>query len=58
MKILQNLFSQPQKENEGVDLYEDQLDLRDSKLIPRWFWKNTDLFMVKGIEKNFVKDDK
>ena len=43
MKRLKSLFSQPQKEKEGVDLYEEQLDLRSSKLIPRWFWKNTDL---------------
>ena len=58
MKRLKNLFSQPQKENEGVDLYEDQLDLYTSKLIPRWFWKNTDLFMHKGIAYDVVKDDK
>ena len=58
MKRLKNLFSQPQKENEGVDLYEDQLDLYTSKLIPRWFWKNTDLNMAKGIDFDVVKDDK
>jgi hypothetical protein len=58
MKRLKNLFSQPQKENQGVDLYEEQLDLRSSKLIPRWFWKNTDLTIFKGIEYNVVKDDK
>ena len=58
MKRLKNLFSQPQKENEGVDLYEEQLDLETSKLIPRWFWKNTDLTMHKGINVDVVKDDK
>ena len=58
MKRLKSLFSQPQKENEGVDLYEDQLDLPNSKLIPRWFWKNTDLFFFKGIAYDVVKDDK
>ena len=58
MKRLKSLFSQPQKENEGVDLYEELLDLLTSKLIPRWFWKNTDLNMVKGIEYDVVKDDK
>jgi hypothetical protein len=58
MKRLKNLFSQPQKENEGVDLYEDQLDLRNSKLIPRWFWKNTNINMYKGTEYDVVKDDK
>ena len=58
MKRLKSLFSQPQKENEGVDLYEDQLDLYTSKLIPRWFWKNTDLTIFKGTVYDVVKDDK
>ena len=58
MKKLKSLFNQPQKENEGVDLYEEQLDLETSKLIPRWFWKNTDLTMHKGINVDVVKDDK
>jgi hypothetical protein len=58
MKRLKSLFNQPQKENEGVDLYEEQLDLETSKLIPRWFWKNTDLTMHKGINVDVVKDDK
>jgi hypothetical protein len=58
MKRLKNLFSQPQKEKEGVDLYEEQLDLRSSKLIPRWFWKNTDLTIFKGRTFDVVKDDK
>ena len=58
MKRLKSLFSQPQKEKEGVDLYEEQLDLRSSKLIPRWFWKNTDLNTFKGIIYDVVKDDK
>ncbi len=58
MKRLKSLFSQPQKENEGVDLYEEQLDLLTSKLIPRWFWKNTDLNTFKGILYDVVKDDK
>ena len=58
MKRLKNLFSQPQKENERVDLYEEQLDLSKSKLIPRWFWKNTDLNIRKGLLYDVVKDDK
>jgi hypothetical protein len=58
MKRLKSLFSQPQKENEGVDLYKEQLDLETSKLIPRWFWKNTDLTMDKGLLYDVVKDDK
>ena len=58
MKRLKSLFSQPQKENEGVDLYEEQLDLLTSKLIPRWFWKNTDLNKHSGIIFDVVKDDK
>jgi hypothetical protein len=58
MKRLKNLFSQPQKENEGVDLYEEQSDLLTSKLIPRWFWKNADLTMAEGLSYDVVKDDK
>ena len=58
MKRLKSLFSQPQKENEGVDLYEEQLDLGSSKLIPRWFWKNTDLNICEGLVYDVVKDDK
>ena len=58
MKRLKSLFSQPQKENEGVDLYEELLDLLTSKLIPRWFWKNVDLTIYKGITFDVVKDDK
>jgi hypothetical protein len=58
MKRLKSLFNQPQKENQGVDLYEQQLDLETSKLIPRWFWKNTDLTIFEGINFDVVKDDK
>ncbi len=58
MKRLKSLFSQPQKENQGVDLYEEQLDLKTSKLIPRWFWKNTDLNICEGLVYDVVKDDK
>ena len=58
MKKFNNIFRKKQEESEGLDLYQEQFDLQRSKLIPRWFWKNLNLDIYKGLFiHDVVKDD-